>query len=96
MAPAGRLAALPLDAVHTPTVTGTLAPLLSTAVAVHVALAAADGPALVQTMLPPTALPGALMPGRPVNTGLMSADAAVTVSVAVSQVVLFGAGAQTW
>ena len=86
MAPTGRLAALPLEAVQTPTVTGTAAPVLSAAVAVQVALVAAAGPALVQTMLPATAEPGALTGGRPLKAGVMSAAAPVTVSVAVSQV----------
>ena len=98
MAPTGRLAALPPEATQAPSASVTGAPLLSAALAAQVALVAATRPTLAQTRLPVTTEPGALTAGRPLNVGVMSETVATaaTVSVAVSQTVALGAGAQTW
>jgi hypothetical protein len=94
VAPFGKLAAVPALATQAPVVT--VEPLLP--LATQVAVVAAAGPLLVQTKLPLTLAPGAAVVGKPLMTGCMSAFTAtlVTVKVAVSHWVAFGAGAQTW
>ena len=94
VAATGNAAAEPLDAVHTPVVT--VAPAGTPAVATQVALMAVEVPTLVQVIVPLTVAPGAATVGRPAMATLMSVPVAVTVSVAVSHWVVFGAGAQTW
>jgi hypothetical protein len=86
VAPTGRLAAVPLEATHSPGVT--VAPLLP--VVVQVALVAAAGPALVHTMLPVTVAPGAAVVGKPVMTGLMSETKTVIGALAAVPVVATG------
>ena len=63
----------------------------------QVACSAASGPALVQVSVPVTTVPGAAVGGTPMIATDRSAEVVdgVTVSVAVSQDVAFGAGAQT-
>jgi len=88
-----------VEAVQLPTVTGTAAAVLSTAVAVQVALVAAVGPALVHTRLPLTSAPGAEVLGKPLKAGLMSARVSptATVATAVSHAAGVVAGlAQIW
>ena len=76
-------------------VTGTFAPVLSTAVAVHVGFRLVPTNE-VQVTVPFTVLPGLLTVGKPLKATVISAVTAVTVKVAVSHTLAFGAGAHTW
>ena len=83
--------------VQAPTVTGTLAPVLSIAVAVHVGFRLVPTNE-VHVTVPFTVLPGLLTVGKPLKATVMSAVTAVTVKVAVSHAGRAGAtaGAHTW
>ena len=94
VAAAGRAAAVPLEAVQAPVVT--VAPAGTPALATQVAAVAVAGPPLVQVIVPVNTAAGDAVTGRPVMATLMSDAVAVTVKVAVSHCVAFGAGAQTW
>jgi hypothetical protein len=72
----GKLAAVPLLATQGP-VTTTVAPAGVPALAVHVALGAAAGPALVHTTLPLSTAPGLAMAGKPDTATLMSLNGQV-------------------
>ena len=93
VAPAGSAAAVPLEAMQAPVVT--VAPTGTPALATHVALVAIAVPELVQVIVPVNTAPGGAIDGRPVMTTPMSVPPAVTVRVAVSHCVAFGADAQT-